>query len=670
MSGFPHVKWGQTKEKVFVTFLVRDLDQDSVSLDFGAEHVRFSASDLTSKEYAIELLLDQDVEPELCKWEWLQRKDRLGDGVLVTLTKVFPAAWPTLAVDQGLYPRQVIERDWNRDDPGVTVEEDAFFDEHAEYLPRIHNKAELLQEMSGEGVEAVVLLARHSECDQCSVAEKTFAAVAKQIQRSAKTSVKKADPLRRSLKLRVVDLKSARQLRHHLQGSTCAPTPRECRYFVFSQAGGLKPVPIRGRHDEGILLENLKLIARPQFFNVKGPLQQPQSMRSRVVLRNDATENDRQSAHQQRLRLDVGVAKVEAYDALGLIQHQAVAWRGGEEQPRYFEGGNFTTWLQFVALPCVGDVKSLSDDEPYEELSLPIIRLYLAGGAFDKSARKVLCQLSGDFFGQMTFMAKNASQGSSDWRQHGLPPGRFPAIAAASSPAFNSSKFAFLEMPKEQSEEFWNSARGAHDVLSDFFKAVLAGRLEPSRMSEDPDEQEPLFGAVRRLVGRRCREVVEESPFEVLIEGFDEWRRDHSKRTLQLDLLAPMLAEWNITVYRLDFGANECPSDVLKSIAAGYSGYFFASASARQRGRKLQRLKKLDPDFSKVLSFVQKHSETTIVGSEVLASLDAALALVTMEPKVTSWWPLLLSVLGAFLALCSWLRRWSGTKRRSHSKMD
>eukprot|EP00434_Breviolum_minutum_P027988 symbB.v1.2.024763.t1/scaffold2368.1/size81091/6 len=152
MSGFPHVKWGQTKEKVFVTFLVRDLDQDSVSLDFGAEHVRFSASDLTSKEYAIELLLDQelirfyklcqdfrsfaavmqDVEPELCKWEWLQRKDRLGDGVLVTLTKVFPAAWPTLAVDQGLYPRQVIERDWNRDDPGVTVEEDAFFDEHAE----------------------------------------------------------------------------------------------------------------------------------------------------------------------------------------------------------------------------------------------------------------------------------------------------------------------------------------------------------------------------------------------------------------------------------------------------------------------------------------------------------------------------------------------------------
>lgn len=673
---FPHVKWGQTKEKVFVTFLVRDLDQDSVRLEFGAEHVRFAASDHASKEYALELQLDQDVETHLCKWEWLQRKHRLGDGVVATLTKVFPAAWPTLAVDQGLYPRQVIERDWNRDDAAVTVEEDNFFEEHAEYLPRIHTKPELLEEMSKEGVEAVVLLARHNACDQCSVAEKTFAAAAKEIQRVAKTTkVKKMDRLRRSLTLRVVDLKAARQLRRHLQGHgpglKCAPTPRECRYYVFSQAGGLAPVPIRGRHDEAVLLENLKLIARPQFFEVSGPLEPRSSTRSRVVLRNDASETERQAAHQQRLRLDVGVAKAEAQDLLGLAQPRALAWRGGEEELRYFDGGNFTVWLQNVALPCVGDVKSFTDEEPYEDLSLPIARLYLDGGQLDIIAKKVLCRLSGDFFGQMTFMAKNASQGSSDWRQHGLPPGNFPAVAAASGPAFNASKFAFLEMPKKQSEDFWKSAHGG---LSDFFKAVLAGRLEPSKMSENPieDDQEPPVGSVRKLVGRRCREVVEESPSEVLIEGFDEWRRDHPRRTLQLDLLSPMLAEWNITVYRLDFGANECPSDVLRSISAGYSGYFFAHAHARQRGRKLQRLKKLDPDFTKVMSFVQKHSETAIVASEVLGRLNAAVAVAersTQPEALTSWWPLLLSLLGIVLALFSWLRS-GGKSTRHHSKVD
>eukprot|EP00913_Durusdinium_trenchii_P026808 g25147.t1 len=108
-----------------------------------------------------------------------------------------------------------------------------------------------------------------------------------------------------------------------------------------------------------------------------------------------------------------------------------------------------------------------------EDLALPLVRLYLDDGPFDAVAKKVLCRLSGDFFGQLAFMAKNASQGgterssltpiywastlrlagSSDWRQHGLPPGRFPAVAAASSSAFNASKFAFLDMPAKQSEE-------------------------------------------------------------------------------------------------------------------------------------------------------------------------------------------------------------------------
>ncbi|CAK9024925.1 unnamed protein product [Durusdinium trenchii] len=77
-------------------------------------------------------------------------------------------------------------------------------------------------------------------------------------------------------------------------------------------------------------------------------------------------------------------------------------------------------------------------------------------------------------------------------------------------------------------------------------------------MSELPDEdRQETTGSVRKLVGRQCRQVVEESPFEALIEGYDEWRRDHQMRTLQLDILAPMLATWNITVWRLDFGVNE-----------------------------------------------------------------------------------------------------------------
>eukprot|EP00913_Durusdinium_trenchii_P012774 g11992.t1 len=175
------------------------------------------------------------------------------------------------------------------------------------YLPHLQSKAELLKELSKQGTEAVVLLARHSACDQCSVAEKTFAAAAKKVVESSKMT--KLTKVRRHLALRAVDLKRARQLRR-LLGVRCAPTPRECRHYLFSRVGGLVPVPIRGRHDQGLLLETFKRLARPQFESASGRLEAGESLtRSRLVLRQDSSEEERQAAHQQRLLLDVAVAK-------------------------------------------------------------------------------------------------------------------------------------------------------------------------------------------------------------------------------------------------------------------------------------------------------------------------------------------------------------------------
>jgi len=248
----------------------------------------------------------------------------------------------------------------------------------------------------------------------------------------------------------------------------------------------------------------------------------------------------------------------------------------------------------------------------------------------------VVGKLSSAFIGRLAFQVRNASWGASDWRQHGLPAGQFPGFAVARSAAFNASKFAFLKMPSEQTEEFW--AGPASQLLSDFLEDVLAARLEESRMSEAPSEDpEAGSGAVKKLVGRQCRRLVEESPTEALIEGFDEWRRDHKRRSLQLDLLTPLLAPLNITVYRLDLGYNECPPDVLPSIAAGYSGYFFVHASARKNGRKLQRLKKLDPDFEKVLGFLQKHSAAKPDAKKLFTELEQALAAKERKEVLATW---------------------------------
>ena len=639
----PHFKWGQTKEKVFVTVAVRNLNQSSINVHFTADHLVFECSDSNGKVYALDLELDQDIAPSLCRWEQLSRKERWGESVLMTLTKIFPAAWPALVQDPKIY-RQVMDRDWSRDDDKLETAEDSFFDEHAEYLPQLTTETDLERSMWLPGVEAVAVLARHHACVQCGVADSTFAAAAKKL---AASRAKEASFLVFAMDLRS---HSARPLVRRL-GLRCPESPRDCRYLAFSRHGGLMPALLRGRHEEAALLRSLELLARPQFFEVtpEEVWEKRARNRSLVVLQSTATAQEKQAAHLQRTKLDVGIAAPSA--AFG-FQGRALAFRAGEDEARHFEGSpeEFPLWLLNTSVPCLADVRDFADDEPYEDLGLPIAKLFLQGGELDGVARGVVHQLCGRFFGRAAFTVRNASLGSSDWRQHGVP-GHFPAFAVAMSTAYNTSRFAFLGIPKNQTEDFWTGP--ARQLLTEFVEAVLRGELSPSRMSEAPDQDEPQPGSVQKLVGRRCRQVVEESSTEALIEGFDEWRRDHADRSRRLDLLAPLLLPHNITVYRLDFGQNECPPDVLRSISAGYSGYFFVHANAKRSGRKLRRMGKLDPDFEQVLHFIQKHSHANLRASELLASLESAMA---SEQASLPTWVVFVSILVGAVPVLLWIR--------------
>ncbi|CAE7780671.1 unnamed protein product [Symbiodinium sp. CCMP2592] len=651
----PHFKWGQTKEKVFVTVAVRNLNRSSISVHFAADRLGFQCSDIDGKAFALGLELDQDVAPDLSRWELLSRKERWGEPVLMTLTKIFPAAWPALVHDPQNY-RQVMDRDWSRNDDKLETAEDAFFEEHAEYLPQLATETDVDRFTRLSGVEAVVVLARHHACEQCGVADTTFAAAAKKTAAGAK----EASP---PLLLFAMDVRSraARPLARRL-GLRCPEAPRDCRYLAFSRNGGLEPVLLRGRHDEAALSKSLELLSRKQFFELADPEEAREmraaSTRSLVILRSDATTWERQAVHQQRMKLDIGILQASADSD---FHGRALAFRPGEDQPRHFNEGSaeeFRAWLLNVSVPCLGDVREFADEEPYEDVGLPIAKLFLKGGGLDTAARSAMFQLCSRFFGRMAFTVRNASLGSSDWRQHGIPPGRFPAFAVAMSTAYNTPRFGFLGIPKNQTEEFWMSP--ARQLLIDFVEAVLRGGVLPSRMSEAPpdeeDEEPPKPGSVQKLVGRRCRQLVEDSTSEALIEGFDEWRRDHADRSRRLDLLAPLLMSHNISVYRLDFGQNECPPDVLRSISAGYSGYFFVHPHARQRGRKLQRLRKLDPDFGQVLQFVQKHSHAELGASDLLAALESAIAADSATTAgVFSWSVASLSILlGACGAATHW----------------
>merc|ERR1712039_329352 len=201
--------------------------------------------------------------------------------------------------------------------------------------------------------------------------------------------------------------------------------------------------------------------------------------------------------------------------------------------------------------------------------------------------------------------------------------------------AYNCTKHAFLGGLSSSSEalQFWKDA-SAKQALSSFIDQAMANQLAPSYMSdappndysETPADSETPEVLVKRIVGRTCRSKVEESASEALIEGYDEWRRDHPRRTLQLDTLAPLLAPWNITVYRIDLGYNECPPDVLPVLSAGYSGYWFVAPRAKERGLRPQKLKKLDPPFDRVMQFVAKHTKSKLDASAILAEFDATIS--------------------------------------------
>eukprot|EP00927_Polykrikos_kofoidii_P067800 TRINITY_DN63244_c0_g1_i1.p1 TRINITY_DN63244_c0_g1~~TRINITY_DN63244_c0_g1_i1.p1 ORF type:complete len:783 (-),score=126.82 TRINITY_DN63244_c0_g1_i1:2-2209(-) len=658
-AAMPRLRWGQGKERLYVTVAVRSLDRSSVRIDFKEDRMSVLARDTQGQRYAISLELAQDILADDCHWEHLQRPDRWGDAVLATLRKKFPDRWSALAADPTSF-RKVIDKDWSREAQELEPPElDSFFGEHKSYL-QVVNADKL--EVARHGVNALVLLPRHAACDQCRGSDDTFAKVAKKVARKPK---KDADAWRVHVRLAVLDVRHERLLSRRL-GITCAAVAPDCRYIVIpprtanpsdvvNESDDVQATffRIRGRHKQETLIAELESLAREQLQHVATAVARREDEgrgRGLVVLAPHAPMIAVQAAQRLLLCLDFTVANVSETDELGLgnvARHGplAILWPPKETDGMYFTDDPvfLESWLRVRSVAPLAEVVSYEDEEPYEDLGLPIARLFLDGGNLngieaEAQARSTVRALAFDYLGRVAFITRNGTAKTFDWRQHGLPSGRFPAFAVGMGMHYNASRFAFLDVPRKLPSGFWARDATKHRLV-EFLEAAVAGQLTPSLMSEAPPEEaeeetDPAragstvayknTGAVLSLVGRRCKEVVMNSSTEVLIEGFDEWRRDHRRRTVQLDTLTSLLAPLNITVYRLDFGYNECPKDVIETIPAGYSGYFFAAPQLGQRKLRLQRLKKLDPPFDRVLQFLTRHSEATIDINATLAVLEAA----------------------------------------------
>ena len=93
----PHFKWGQTKELVFLSVMLRDLDKDSISVSLVSEgDLEFKAKNTKGEDHILNLPLREDVKLESLKWEVPARSDKWG-----TLCTIIP--WkPSHTLPSGL----------------------------------------------------------------------------------------------------------------------------------------------------------------------------------------------------------------------------------------------------------------------------------------------------------------------------------------------------------------------------------------------------------------------------------------------------------------------------------------------------------------------------------------------------------------------------------------
>ncbi len=61
-SAVPKFRWGQTKDKVFITVVVKDLEKESVQIAFQADRLSFQALGSSGRTFALDLEILQDVD--------------------------------------------------------------------------------------------------------------------------------------------------------------------------------------------------------------------------------------------------------------------------------------------------------------------------------------------------------------------------------------------------------------------------------------------------------------------------------------------------------------------------------------------------------------------------------------------------------------------------------
>mmetsp|Transcript_81492 Transcript_81492/g.264001 ORF Transcript_81492/g.264001 Transcript_81492/m.264001 type:complete len:684 (+) Transcript_81492:75-2126(+) len=635
-AAMPRFKWGQTKELIFLSVMVRDLDKASVSVTLPTEgDLVFRAKNTKGEEQALDLPLREDVKPAATKWVVSARPDKWGTAVVITLSKQNEHSWDLLVSEPKKF-KGIMDKDWTREDQSLQADEEVpYFEDHSGYIVELTEKN--LDKTLGK-FAAVVTNVRFPWCSQCKSQDDTFAKAAKLAKQKAKK-----DKSWKKVAFAVLDAREQRKLARTL-GAKCDFT---CDFKVYTEKGE-EPVVMKSKWSETELLADVTKFLSPAVQVLKSPEEAaPLKEKNTTCVGQFASEADPKYALFKRV---ASIMRGELVFAASFgAEGQLALWPHKQNFSFAYEGGwgdngtELYDWVRPRSIPLL-QAYDWQLRETYEKLGLPLAKVWLDDGdknpSFDKIVRHAVRRVARKFVGKIAFVEQKKSTYSYELRDYALnQPEVYPAFGIASNASYSSNKYAFEVTPAvaASAQDFWKDADKAIEKLTEFCEKVLAGSW-PQAHETGPAHTNWTKGAVKQIAWKTYDQVVTpEVP--LLFEVFSKYRTEHEKKSKEVENLAKALEPHadGVTVANYDTSDNYLPQDDFKreKYSSDTEWYWVpASTNGVQRPPMKKLMKpKTDAPIKKVLEFLKKQSGLDINVDETYKRFEE---LMTENPPPTT----------------------------------
>jgi len=619
----PRFKWGQSKEQIYLSVMVRDLDRDSVEASLPSPgEFRFRAKTVKGEEYALDLELREDVKvSDNLKWELAARSDKWGTATFCILNKANEHRWDLLVTEPKKY-KNLLDKDWTREDQKLEPEEELpYVEDNSQYLMALTSKN---KQKTLEKFGTVLVNVRYPWCSQCKSQDDAFIKAAK----AAKAKGKK-DAKWKKVAFAVLDAREERKLARDL-GAKCDYT---CEYRVYTDPKE-EPETLKAQWSETELLSHLEKRLTPAVQILKDPSEAaPLKQTNTTCLGRFASEASPEFAIYKKVaRLMRGQA---IFAATSGEAAPLELWPHKQNFSFKFEGSwqdNGTVlheWVKPRSIPLLQEY-DWQLRETYVQLNLPLAKIWIddkdQNPSFDKIVRHAVRRTAKRFIGKIAFVEVKKSTYSYELRDFGLnQPEVYPAFGIASNASYDALKYGFdiTTDVAESAEAFWRDADKASDKLVSFCEQVLAGTW-PQAHESAALQTNWTKGAVKKLVWKSYKEITSpEKP--LLLELYGKYRADHPKKEKEAQHLATVLdgVVDSFAVASYDTGDNYIPpADFTRAKYSSDTEWYWVPAKAAGSERapiiKLTKPKK-DAPIKKVLEFALKQSGATFIVDELLA---------------------------------------------------